>query len=90
MIGYQGIVEVSWIYPKAFSEDFHPRIVGVDRLLPKPLFTWAKAFFDKSKARSRPCQNSPIGHGHVIVKPNLLIFKVLAGYGYLFFGLCPT
>jgi len=27
--------------------------------------------------------------GHVIVKPNLLIFKVLAGYGYLFFGLCP-
>jgi len=23
--------------------------------------------------------------GHVIVKPNLLIFKLLAGYGYLFF-----
>jgi len=29
-------------------------------------------------------------HGHVIVKPNLLIFKLIAGYGYLFFGLCPT
>jgi hypothetical protein len=27
--------------------------------------------------------------GHVIVKPNLLIFELLAGYGYLFFGLCP-
>jgi len=24
--------------------------------------------------------------GHVIVKPNLLIFKLLPGYGYLFFG----
>jgi len=24
--------------------------------------------------------------GHVIVKPNLLSFKLLAGYGYLFFG----
>jgi hypothetical protein len=29
-------------------------------------------------------------HGHVIVKPNLLILKLIAGYGYLFFGLCPT
>ena len=27
--------------------------------------------------------------GHVIVKPNLLIFKLLAGYGYLFFGYAP-
>jgi hypothetical protein len=30
-----------------------------------------------------------ITHGHVIVKPNLLIFKLLAGYGYLFFGYAP-
>jgi len=30
------------------------------------------------------------GHGHVIVKHNVLIFKLLAGYGCLFFGLCPT
>jgi len=28
--------------------------------------------------------------GHVIVKPNLLILKPIVGYGYLFFGLCPT
>jgi hypothetical protein len=61
MIGYQGIVEVSSIYRKAFSEDFHPRMVGLDRLLPKSLFPWAKTFFDKSKAHSRRCQNSPLG-----------------------------
>jgi hypothetical protein len=24
--------------------------------------------------------------GHVIVKPKLLILKLVAGYGYLFFG----
>jgi len=62
----------------------------LDRLLPKSLFTGSKTFFDKSKACSRRCQNSPLGQGHVIVKPNLFIFKLLAGYGYLFFGLCPT
>ena len=28
--------------------------------------------------------------GHVIVEPNLLIFKLLAGYGYLFFGYALT
>jgi hypothetical protein len=31
-----------------------------------------------------------INQGHVIAKPNLLILRLLAGYGYLFFGLCPT
>jgi len=30
------------------------------------------------------------GHGHVIVKHNVLIFKLIGGYGCLFFGLCPT
>ena len=29
------------------------------------------------------------GQSHVIVKPNLLIFKLLAGYGYLLFGYDP-
>jgi len=59
------------------------------RLLPKSLFAWSKTFFDKSKARSRRCQNSPSGHGNVIVKPNLLIFQLLAGYRYLFFWIMP-
>ena len=27
--------------------------------------------------------------GHVIVKPNLFIFELIAGYGYLCFWLCP-
>jgi hypothetical protein len=28
--------------------------------------------------------------GYVIIEPNLWIFRLIAGYGYLFFGLCPT
>jgi len=32
-----------------------------DRLLPKSLFTGSKTLFDKSKAPSRRCQNSPLG-----------------------------
>jgi len=61
-----------------------------NRLLSKSLLTLSKTFFDKPKTPSRRCQNSPLGHAHIIVKPNLLILKLLAGYGYLFFGLCPT
>ena len=34
---------------------------GINRLLPKSLFTRSKTFFDKSKARSRRCQSSPLG-----------------------------
>jgi hypothetical protein len=63
--------------------------LGFNRLLPKSLFSWSKTFLDKSKARSRRCQNSPLGQGHVIVKPRLLIFKLIAGYGCLFFGYAP-
>jgi hypothetical protein len=33
----------------------------VNRLLPKSLFAGSKTFFDKSKALSRRCQNSPSG-----------------------------
>ena len=33
----------------------------VSRLLPKFLFPWSKKFFEKSKARSRQCQNWPLG-----------------------------
>jgi hypothetical protein len=29
------------------------------------------------------------GQGHLIVNPNLFIFKLLAGYGCLFFGYAP-
>jgi len=64
--------------------------ITINRLLPKSLFAYCKTFFDPAKRDSRRCQNSPLGHGHVIVKRNLFIFKLLAGYGYLFFGLCPT
>jgi hypothetical protein len=33
---------------------------NIYRLLPKSLFAWSKTFFDKSKAPSRRCQNSPL------------------------------
>jgi hypothetical protein len=37
----------------------------------KSLFPWSKTFFDKSKARSRQCQNSPFG----LKQLPLLIFR---------------
>ena len=61
----------------------------VNGLLPKSLFAWSKTFIDKSKACSRRCQNSPSGQGHVTVKSDLLVFVVLTGHGYLFFGYAP-
>jgi hypothetical protein len=46
------------------------------RLLPKSLFSWSKTFFDKSKARSRRCQNSPLGFKQL----TSLIFHFAKGF----------
>ena len=63
----------------------------LNRLLPKRKSLWAviKTFSqtNPSEGEERRCQLfEPQGQGNVIVKPNLLIFELLAGYGCLFFG----
>jgi hypothetical protein len=48
-----------------------PGMSSLNRLLPKSLFAWSKTLFDKSKACSRQCQNSPFG----LKQLPLLIFR---------------
>jgi hypothetical protein len=49
------------------------------------------AAFLRGMRRGFECNiDTSVDQGHFIVKRNLLISKLLAGYGYLFFGLCPT
>jgi hypothetical protein len=43
----------------------------INGLLPKSLFACSETFFDKSKACSRQCQNSPLG----LKQLALLIFR---------------
>jgi len=47
-----------------------------NRLLLKSLFTGSKTFFDKSKAPSRRCQNSPLG----LKQLTSLIFRFAKGF----------
>jgi len=54
------VVDIGWELA-AEREKQGLKLKAVDRLLPKSLFAWSKTFFDKSRTRSRRCQNSPLG-----------------------------
>jgi hypothetical protein len=52
------------------------KLSRVYRLLPKSLFSSSKTFIEKSKARSRRCQNSPLG----LKQLTSLIFHFAKGF----------
>jgi len=57
----RGIMASLELVSCVFNQYFLSGQRSVDRLLPKSLFALSKTFFDKSKAPSRRCQNSPLG-----------------------------